>query len=530
MRRALLFLLLCGAVAVAAAQGVGTGTMATADQQRMDRAVQAYNKGRYRQSAEQLQQLARLYPNNPDVQFYLGLNAVKRGYNAVGIRRHFTRVIQLAPSYPNAVAHFYMGVINYTDNRFDLAVEDFNRYFALANSQGTPESDALYEEASAYLYWSQFLAEAYRNIAPYHPRVVAGVSSADDELLPFFTPDGSQCYFLRYTTAHAPTTIHNRELETKELKLFSARRRDTVFQPARMLPAPFNQGDPEGSMSLTADNRELFYSVIRRFRGYNNSDIYHTRHDGKQWQPIANLGDSVNGPDCWDSQPSVTADGNTLYFASNRKGGVGGTDIWRCRRKADGSWGRPVNLGTAVNTPGNEKCPFIHADGHTLYFASDGWQGFGGSDIYYIDLDNDTLTRPANLGLPFNSEEDDITLGVMPDGVQAYCAGRTDSADRAGGADVLMFELYGAARPEPMACLRGQVSAPDGTPLQATVTVRHGSPHAMSYTADDQGTFVILLSQRRPNRVTLSAPGYRTIELTDNELRRQPLTVTLQRQ
>ena len=530
MKKLLLFLLMCGIMAVAAAQSGLTYKMSASDMERMERAVQAYNKGRYRQSIDLLHQLERLYPNNPDIYFHLGLNAVKRNYNASGIRRYFTKVIQLAPTYPDAVAHFYMGVIHYTDNQFDQAVDDFNRYFSLANSQGTPESDALYMEASNYLYWSQFLAEAYRNIAPYHPRVVAGVSSTDDELLPFFSHDGTQCYFLRYTSVASPTTIHNRELETKELKLFSAIRRDTAFLPARILPPPFNQGDPEGSVSLTADNRELFYSVIRRFRGYNNSDIYHSRFDGSRWSPIANLGDSVNGPDCWDSQPSISPDGNTLYFASNRKGGLGGTDIWRCRRKADGSWGRPVNLGSAVNTPGNEKCPFIHADGHTLFFASDGWQGFGGSDIYFTNLDCDTLTRPVNLGLPFNTEEDDITLGVFPDGVHAYCAGRTDSADRIGGSDVLTFELYPAARPEAMTLVHRQVSAPDGSPLQATVTVHHGSPTDMTYPTDSQGRFVILISLQRANRVTLSAPGHRTAVLTGTQLNQTPLTITLQRQ
>lgn len=529
MRRLLLLIALCCTTATASAQAYTT-KMKASDAERMERAIQDYNKKRYLKSADQLHRLSQLYPDNPDIFFYLGLNAVKRNFNAVGIRRYFTKVIQLAPAYPDAVAHFYMGVIHYTDEQFDQAVDQFNQYFTLANSHGTPESDALYMEASNYLYWSQFLAEAYRHIAPYNPRVVTGVSSPDDELLPFFTHDGSQCFFLRYTSMPSPSTPHNNELQTKQLKLFSATRRNETFSDARILPAPFNQGDPEGGVSVTADNRQLFYSVIRRFRGYNNSDIYLSRFDGTRWTPVVNLGDSVNGPDCWDSQPSVTPDGNTLYFASNRKGGLGGTDIWRCRRKADGSWSRPVNLGSAVNTPDNEKCPFIHADGHTLFFSSDGRQGFGGYDLYVIDLDQDTVTRPTNLGLPFNTEEDDITFGVFPEGNRAYYAGRTDSSDRMGGTDVLTFDLYPAARPEAMTLLRGQVSAPDGTPLQATVTVKHGSRNAMAYTADSTGTFAILVSQQRPNTVTLAAPDHRTVTLSDTQLRQSPLTVTLPRQ
>ena len=95
---------------------------------------------------------------------------------------------------------------------------------------------------------------------------------------------------------------------------------------------------------------------------------------------------------------------------------------------------------------------------------------------------------------------------------------------------MLTFELYPAARPEAMTLVRGQVSAPDGSPLQANVTVHHGSPTDMTYPTDSQGRFVILISLQRANRVTLSAPGHRTAVLTGTQLNQTPLTVTLQRQ
>ena len=154
MRHILLLLLFCCIATATTAQSTSAYPMSATDRQRMEQAVQDYNKKRYLKSADQLHRLSQLYPNNPDIYFYLGLNAVKRDYNAIGIRRYFTKVIQLAPNYPDAVAHFYMGVIHYTDNQFDQAVDQFNQYFSLANSHGTLESDALYMEASNYLYWS----------------------------------------------------------------------------------------------------------------------------------------------------------------------------------------------------------------------------------------------------------------------------------------------------------------------------------------------------------------------------------------
>ena len=528
-------LLLLATLMLSAVTAIGqdrfTYKMSATDMSRLERAVKDYNKGRYRPSSEELRKLSAQYPDNPDIYYYLGLNAVKRNFNEAGIRRYFTKVITLNPSYPNAVAHYYMGLIHYTDEQFDLAEKDFEHYFELANNAGTTESDAIYMEASNYLYWSQFLAEAYRNIAPFDPHVVRGVSSVEDEAMPFFTYDGTQCYLLRNTSTVSRTSYYSHELEEKNLQLYVSNRLDTAYGNATLLKAPFNQGDPEGGVTLTADNQELYYPVIRRFRGYNNSDIYFTRRDSTGWQPVTNAGDNVNGADSWESQPSVSPDGHWLYFASNRKGGLGGTDIWRCHRKANGKWSEPVNLGSAVNTPGNERCPFIHADGHTLYFSSNGWQGFGGYDMYFIDLDQQGLSRPVNLGLPLNTEEDDIAFGVATDGTRAYFAGRTAGPDRIGGTDILMFDLYPAAQPEHMTLYRGQVTASDGTPLQATVTVDHGASSPSIYHTDAQGLFTALISTKRANSLTIAATGHQSKSLSiPPTASRPPAVITLQRQ
>ena len=528
----LLLILLCLTPA-AWGQSPFTYKMSQPDMTKLERAVQDYNTHRYRPSTVALLALTERYPENPDLYFYLGLNAVKRNFNVAGIRRYFPKVLKLNPNYPNAVAHYYMGLIHYTDEEYDLAEEDFKRYFELANSAGTPESDAIYMEASNYLYWTTFLAEAYRNRAPFDPHVVPGLSTAEDEAMPFITHDGAHCYLLRTTSTASPTSFYSHELEQKPLQLYQSDRRDTLFGPARLLKAPFNQGDPEGGVTLTADNRELYYPVIRRFRGYNNSDIYFTRPDSNGWQPIANAGDNVNAPDSWESQPSISADGQWLYFASNRKGGLGGTDIWRCPRKADGTWGKAQNLGSAVNTPGNERCPFIHADGHALYFSSNGWQGFGGYDLYFTDLDNAEQSKPINLGLPLNTEEDDIALNVIPAGTHAYYAGRTASPDRMGGQDVLMFELYNAARPEGMTLFRGTVLTPDGKPANAVIAVEHGTQSPALYHTDPQGRYTVLLSTVKANTVTVSAPGCRnatfTLPARTGATPALPSTITLQR-
>lgn len=510
----LLYVLLAGSLA---AQQPATYTYAlkASDKAKLERAVEEYHKGHYGPSAEALRKLSKQHPDDPDIYFYLGMNAVKKNFNTAAIRRYFTKVIELNPDYPDAVAHYYMGVIHYTDNQFAEAESDFTRYFERANRQGTASSDELYMEASSYLQWSRFLADAYRNMAPFSPTVMDRVSSAEDELLPYVTCDGKDLFFLRYIPVNSRKTFYAQEMADKELRLFYSHRTDSLFSAPRMLPAPFNQGDPEGGVTLTASGDELYYSVIRKVHGYKNSDIYCTRRKGLgQWSPVENVGDSVNDATTWESQPSVTPDGQWLYFASNRPGGLGGTDLWRCHRKADGSWGRPQNLGSSINTPGNEKSPFIHADGHTLYFASDGWQGFGGYDMYFYDLAQDTMAIPTNLGLPLNTEGDDFSFGIMPDGRKAYYAGYPPDYGGKGGTDILMFDLYATAQPEGMYLYRGSVATAQGTPAAAVITVRHGKETLGVYRTDNEGNFSIMLSASRSNSVTVEAAGYRTEMLT----------------
>ena len=461
------------------------------DRKAYDEALADYGRRQYREAARQMRRLAGRNPQSADVQFWLGMTAVKDGFNVTAIRRYFTKCIALSPDYADALAHYYVALIHYTDNRFEEAVAELDKYFQRANGSDNADWMAVYEEASNYLYWSRFLAEAELNKAPFEPRRVAGVSSKHNEMLPYLALDGQTFYYLREMPASTERTFYARELERKQWMLYYSKRQDdTLFSRGAAMPAPFNSGDPEGSVSLTADGSELYYSVIRNVSGYANSDIYRVRRVAGVWQEPEPLGPQVNGDRTWESQPSVSPDGRTLIFASNRKGGVGGIDLWRCHRLPNGDWSRAENLGSAVNTDGNEKAPFLAADGRTLYFLSDGWQGFGGYDVYFANLADPYGNRPTNLGLPINSEDDELSLGVTADGRQAYFASR---AEGAASSDVFLFELYPAARPEPMRLCRLTLRLPQGA--HDTVTVL-SEQHVEVVTLDAEGMLPAILSGR----------------------------------
>lgn len=476
-----------------------------ADKANFDKAVSAYESKHFVEANTLLKKLSAKNPKSADIFFYLGMVAAKQDENPAAIRRYFTKCIDLCPDYPNALAHYYMAVIHYTDARYEQAVQELNTYFELTNNSGNPDYESAYAEASSYLYWSQFLAEAEMNKAPFDPQLVRGLSSKENEMLPYFTWDGQEAYYIRMVPEDLPPTFYERQMVNKVPRLMVSRRlKDGSYSSGDVLPAPFNQHDNEGGVTITAGHEVLYYSVLNRERsGYNNCDIYYSEFRGGVWTDIQSAGPQVNSDKSWDSQPSISPDGQTLYFASNRPGGMGGTDIWRCHKLPNGDWSRAENLGSSINTSGNEKCPFIHADGHTLYFASDGWQGFGGYDMYFANLADNNAAFPTNMGLPINTESDDICLGVNADGSKAYFAGKQPGAEFVGGKDVYAFELYPAARPEPMKALRCSVVDVDSRPLNGSFAVkRYGADEAV-YTGS-----TLMLSLKEDNIVAASADGY----------------------
>ena len=182
------------------------------------------------------------------------------------------------------------------------------------------------------------------------------------------------------------------------------------------------------------------------------------------------MGSKINSR-FWDSQPSLSADGRMLYFASTRSGGLGGSDIWISSRNSDGTWSIPVNAGNRINTRSREESPFIHADGSTLYFRSNGHRGLGGFDIFVSSSVNNQWTDPKHLGSPINSTENDGALIVSLDGLRGYFA--TDAFE--GGAkdhiDIFEFSLPEDFRPKPMTYLKGRIIGYNKLPLQASITV-----------------------------------------------------------
>lgn len=191
-------------------------------------------------------------------------------------------------------------------------------------------------------------------------------------------------------------------------------------------PTPISQNinspGNEGTCSISADGKTLVFTSCEQRIGtkyYGKCDLYVSYKIGEDWTTAKNLGKNVNSPH-WDTQPALSSDGKTLYFISSRPNGQGGNDIWYSKKDDNGQWTEAENLGATVNTPRNELAPFMHSNGKTLFFTSDGHRGFGGHDLYKSDFINHTWTKPENLGYPINTHDDQFGISVTADGKKAY--------------------------------------------------------------------------------------------------------------
>lgn len=213
-----------------------------------------------------------------------------------------------------------------------------------------------------------------------------------------------------------------------------------------------NTTDNEGAQSVTADGKLLFFTACGRNDSFGSCDIYYSRNINGKWLKPVNAGAKVNST-AWDSQPSVAANGKYLYFSSNRKGGKGAKDIWRCKlhgfsKKGVLISGTPENLGDSINTSGNEISPFIHPDEESLYFASDTWDGLGKTDIFLSQFKPDSCwSKARNIGYPINSYRNEQGFIVSANGRTAYYASDRKGSD---GVDIYSFDLPEQVRPTPV--------------------------------------------------------------------------------
>jgi len=344
------------------------------------------------------------------------------------VRYQFAAYLYRQEDYKNALLQL---------DTFDLAPEmnDFNTRMHAASDALLAKAKRL--KSAASMAMSQKIDLESLEITNLGPNI----NTSTYEYWPGMPIDGNTFVFTRL--------VRNQE------DFYFSKKSDGEWSKAVPAPGRINTRENEGTSSVFQgpEDQVLYYTVCNQ-GGYGSCDLYYSKLDGKNWGPKKNMGAMINSS-AWDAQPSISGDGNTLVFASARPGGMGGKDIW-IAKKVNGKWQKPKNAGPTINTRFNEEAPFLHYDGTTLYFSSDGHQGFGKHDFFLSRKNNEgDWTKPKNLGKGINTPEGDVGFYVDARAEKAYFA--SERKGGYGGLDIYSMTLPDSLKPLPVNYLLGKI-------------------------------------------------------------------------
>lgn len=363
----------------------------------------------------QLQQLDTLIPNDPEINYKLGLAYFHTLSKAQALENF---LIASRGNYGAEDLDYYLGRAYHHNHRFDDAIAYYRKYDAKLDLSDDLDR-MIHNEVSRYLencaVGNALLPDSIlleiQNAGP-------SINSVYPDYVPVVSSDESMILFTSRRNNTTGGKVNHDGQYFEDIYLCT-RKKDGSWSAPEQLEKPINTKDHDACIGLSPDGTTLFV-----YKDTGGGDIFSSKIEGnnpKKWSKPEPLEGEVN-TDYWEGSASLSQDGQTLYFSSDQVGGYGGSDIYVSRKQSDGSWGRPTNLGPVINTPYDEDAPQIHSDGTTLFFSSRGHNGIGGYDIFSTILDpaSRQWSKPRNIGYPVNSADEDIYFSLTSDGAKGY--------------------------------------------------------------------------------------------------------------
>ncbi|HEX7365526.1 MAG TPA: OmpA family protein [Pelobium sp.] len=413
-------------------------------------------------------------------------------FDYVSAKESYKKAFAIDPNFAPE-RYYYFAESELKTGDYEQALSHYNAYKSLGKP--SPERVALTDK---YIKDCEFAIVAVKNPVPFKPENLgANVNTPDQEYLAVLTTDES-------------TLIFTRQINRNE-DFYRSYKEGDGWSKATYLSSNINTpAYNEGAQCLSPDGNYLFFTGCNRPDGLGRCDIYVSKKEGDGWSKPVNLGFPINTKG-WESQPSLSADGKTLYFVSDRKGGYGSYDIWKSIIGDDGNWGMPINLGPNINTAFDEQSPFIHPDNQTLYFSSNGWVGLGNKDLFISRIDSTGNWRlPENLGYPINTYGEESGLTVNASGTRAFFS--SNNFGGFGGFDIYSFPLPKKIQPIAVNYVKGIVFDADSKEkLGAIVDIIDLKAEKSIYTAYSDkidGTFLATLSTEKEYSINVSKDDY----------------------
>ena len=403
----------------------------------------------------------------------------------------FEKVEKRDPNFEPEVL-FSLGNIELKQDKNSEAASHFEAYAksAKATVEKRNKAEKLAKDA-------RFIDNAMKNPVPFNPQ------SLGDKVN---TPQFSE--YLPSLTADGETLIYTARVGRQE-DFYVSKKVNGEWQKGEPIKE-LNTDENEGAQCISPDGRLLLYTACNRPEVQGGCDVFYSQKKDGKWTPAKGFPAIVT--QSWESQPTISADGKTIYFSSDRPGGLGGRDIWYVMF-INGKWSEARNMGKPINTPFDEQAPFMHLDGETFYFTSNGHAGMGGQDLYVTRLQNDsTWLMPQNLGYPINTKGDEATLSVSIDGKTAFYAKNVNNDVNAKpNYDLYAFDLPEAARAKRVTYAKAKVfDAETKDPLSSRVEIVDLTSQKTIIVSniDENGEFLVCLPLGKNYSLNVSKAQY----------------------
>lgn len=435
------------------------------------------------------------------------------GRNAEAIK-HYKSALSINPNHsPSGSTLYFLANLQHITGDYTNSNKNIDLFVRNRNANQQLVNKAYEMQAN-----NDFAIHSLASPTNFNPvNIGPGINTADHEYFPTITVDGKTILFTR--------RIKDDRVEgpIKEQEDFfvSDLNDSEIWGTATAMPPNINTINNEGAPTIGPDGRSLVFVACPDASGENygenrtgkgSCDLFYTKKIGSRWTDPTNIPGNVNSFH-WETQPSLSADGKTLYFVRGIRGRnqTENSDIYVTRLQSNGSWSTPERLPDIINTPYQEESVLIHPDGKTLYFASRGHVGMGGSDLFVSRLDDaGNWSKPVNLGYPINTMFDENSLMVSPDGEIAFFA--SDRKGGFGGLDIYYFNMPVEMRPTKTVYFEGivfdvQTRLPLAGKFQL-IDIKTGKEVVISEADKVTGEFLVTLPVDREYALNVTYPGY----------------------
>jgi outer membrane protein OmpA-like peptidoglycan-associated protein/TPR repeat protein len=361
-----------------------------------------YSKKDYKNAMSSYMAAFDMNPDDALVNFKIGLTYLYSETKSKAAS-YIDKAYRLNPAV-NPDIDYHLGIAFQNTNEFKKAIEHFERF-----KKKKKELGSIADEKIAECHIADSLSQNELNVII--ENLGNAVNTPYNDYSPIISADGNTLIFTSNRTDDPARAKANANYED----IYVSTKNASGWTTPKLISSNVNIKYNDAAASLSPDGKTLFL-----YYEEGEGDIYISTLSGDQWSKPEPLNKNINTSMFWETCASVSADGKKLYFASNRPGGIGELDLYVSQLDGKGQCGKAVNLGAVVNTPENEDSPFIHHDGVTLYFSSDGHPSLGNSDIFVSEFKNNKWSKPENMGWPLNSWEYDGFFTVSPDKKKGY--------------------------------------------------------------------------------------------------------------